>query len=170
MENAIYTKFLTPSFVDTTATESSDPENLKRTKTVNISNFKPFNKIFEGKTLYLDGKYSRVLYSYINYCQIDIKRLESQPDIFKFTGFNDYDTINYYRNMLLNRHIPSFRGHWGDNYILVTHPVVTSISFNKDRTIAALAFTSKFEGSSEFYIKKNGKWEYSHKSKGGWIE
>ena len=67
---------------------------------------------------------------------------------------------------MINKYISAYEGHWGGRYPLLSYPYVSSITFDRSKTVASLHFGER----SEFYIKKNGEWEYFHRSKGFWIE
>jgi hypothetical protein len=158
--------------IDSTATGNSDPEKFNHNAPYGkvIENFRPYTSNLDGKTLYLDGLYSKVIEGYIRYCQIDSQVLKYHKKGNEIAGLNQQDTDYKVRMKLLNKFIPAFEGHWGGYYILISHPVITSITFAKDRTMASLAYTAGYGGSSDFYVKKSGKWVFSHRSQSQWIE
>ncbi|MBU4486047.1 MAG: hypothetical protein KKD38_03890, partial [Candidatus Delongbacteria bacterium] len=77
--------------------------------------------------------------------------------------------INGYFSNYSNRHISALKGISGD-YYMETFPVLMSIEFEQNMTKAVLNIDG-FRGVwEEFYLKKNGKWEYFDQPKQFWEE
>jgi hypothetical protein len=153
--------------IDSVANESDIPNyNIKKER-VNITNFKPFTQKLEGKSVYYDKLYEKVIIDFIKYCLVDYKifRINNESDDYddRFGDYRDfpYTKQEFYNNELISKRITSCIS-WRGGFSLDDYPYIEYITFNKELTKAVIDLWYGNTGEGVVYIKQNGIWKYSH--------
>ncbi len=69
----------------------------------------------------------------------------------------------------LNQKLRIFLGHNGRRWYIETHPNISHIDFNKDKSLAKVYYRLVYQGGEATYKKINGKWKFIN-AKLTWIE
>lgn len=110
-------------------------ENVERIDSIN--DFRPQLDFGENKVLYLLPEYEKAL------------------NMFLGTEENDNNLMRY---MFLRPQIPILRGHWGWYWHLATHPEISLILLDTDKTVAKIHFRVGFQGGEATLEKNNNTW------------
>ena len=121
-------------------------ENVERSDSIN--DFRPQLNFGENKVLYLLPKYEKAL------------------NMFLGTEANDNNLMRY---EFLRPQIPILRGHWGWYWHLATHPEISLILLDTDKTVAKILFRVGFQGGEAILEKNNNTWVITE-SRATWIE
>ena len=113
-----------------------------------ISDFRPQLNLKKSKVLYLLPDYEKAL------------------NMFLETEANDGNLKRY---EFIRPQMPILRGHWGWYWHLATHPEISRIYLDKDKTIAKVLFRVGYQGGEATLEKNNNIWEITE-SRATWIE
>jgi len=113
-----------------------------------INDFRPVLNLPQENVLYLIPEYEKALNSFLG--------TEAKSDSQK-----RYQFLRYY--------IPILCGHWGWYWHIATHPEISMIFLNTDKTTAKISFRVGYQGGEAILKKEDNKW-IIEESFATWIE
>jgi hypothetical protein len=116
-----------------------------------IKDFRPDVRFPGVKTLFITSEIGSVIDSFLY-----IGNPEKNFDL-RNVSKEDKNEI-YKRASYLNKKIPVYPNHWGMGFHILTHPQVSEINFNTDRTKAKLNFRVVYMFGEAEFEKINGNW------------
>jgi hypothetical protein len=138
------------------------PKDETNTLELEIQNFRPTLNLPESRIVYLSPKYQKQLSEFMGKEYVPATTKNLMDPAFAVNESRK-------RQQYINQYARIYHGHWGNYWHFISHPEVTSISFNQDLTKAVVDFRIIHQGGSACYELTAGKWNL--KSSGlSWIE
>lgn len=111
-----------------------------------VVNFRPDINFDNTKILYYSNKYSDIIQTFLSHGK-EMEMMEG------------YDEETLKRARYLNEGIYIFPGHWGGYWHIITHPELSIISFNADKTKAKAYFRILYMFGEAEFEKEDGEWK-----------